>query len=285
MGRQRLIGVHVQTRLADDIPELPEGSLVLLKDAVDAGTLHMSDFWRKRNFFQEHELDEWRNAFEQHADGNAALTHLQMACFLMQLCSDTLHRHFRRRQIDRYFIVLAIVQRELTLACLALSSGNLKHIAGWWKVIGLKRTAWMTSVKGANSVARVAHILMQEGIEVYLPTAAIDTDWKIDLIAYCPRAKHGMCIQIKTIRRKRLIWYHLANAPTKEPHGHHFSNEQRFKEGVARFRAQNRGIWTSVKLAISSISYETGSIIPCNSMLDAMREMILDVFTDPCPTL
>lgn len=63
--------------------------------------------------------------------------------------------------------------------------------------LGVKAERWRCFAVGALAVALVAKSIINLGGEAHLPNPVVDTQNKIDLIAYLPEQQLGLCLQIK----------------------------------------------------------------------------------------
>lgn len=117
---------------------------------------------------------------------------------------------------------------------------------------------WRAAYSGALAEARVAHLLLRVGMDVWLAPVGLDMQSKIDLIAQLPHTAEGLCVQIKSS--------HLDGKTTCKvfPRGlrhverqHGVSNERRayltrFVIGVDDFSRGRTGVWQACYVEIGS---------------------------------
>lgn len=282
MKKRRQFGAYAQLVIAKDPMRLPQNLLVLLKNAISSGILHAPRYWRKRTQLEEDDFFENTLHFKQVADGNEPLFHILMACFLKTVRKEMKIKGVKRIFTRNFYIVGGMIQREMTQMCLKMHEDDLESSTEWMKYVeGIEEDheEWVMDYRGALSAARAARLFVQKGIKVYLPTAFIDIQWRIDLIACVPKKPFGLCVQVKSHQTTPSMNYHLFhNHETNPREEESHKNDYLFVDGVAYFRDQTMSEWIPIEIEIGDSAYASDTIIPTPVMIKALDHMLKSVY-------
>ncbi|OGL70202.1 hypothetical protein A3C09_02660 [Candidatus Uhrbacteria bacterium RIFCSPHIGHO2_02_FULL_47_44] len=284
MGKRRLNGEHIQVRLPETLFSLPEGYTDKLRAASYKGGERTASILEKKEAISEGEFALEQETYRQIAGENLAFFHLLMSCYLSRMVYDFERIAFdHRASLRNKYLIAAMSQKELTIACLYLKPKIIPHIPSWDKHIHMGYNGWWAShFYGAVTVARVARRLLQEGAEVRLPTAAEDIDDKIDLIASFKGRSEGLCMQIKSDDQVEWIQHRVCSGlnPNREP-----ESLRRFLLGTRKFQDQYRGIWIPIELTLGSKPFQDGTTVWRGPIVDIFHTILTKALEEHDPSL
>ncbi|MCX6714191.1 MAG: hypothetical protein NTX72_00035 [Candidatus Uhrbacteria bacterium] len=284
MSKRRLNGEHLRVSLPETLFSLPEDYTTTLRAASYAGSAHVPIILSKKVPISENEFAQEQKTYKQIAGENLAYFHLLMSCFLSRMVYEFETITFESRTALRNkYLVAAMSQKELTLACLFLRPRIVPTIPSWDKHIHMGYNGWWAShFYGAVTVARVARRLLQEGAEVRLPTAAEDIDDKIDLIASFKGRSEGLCMQIKSDDQIDWIRHRICGPADLETAD---ESLKRFILGTREFQKNYHGIWIPLEITLGSRPFQDGTTIWRGAITDLFHHILTVVLDEHDPTL
>lgn len=284
MSKRRLNGEHIRVLLPTTLFSLPEGYTSLLRAASYAGSERLPSILDSKEAITEKEFASEHKIYKEIAGENLALFHLLLSCFLSRMVYEFETMTFESRaSLRNKYLVAAMSQKELTLACLLLKPKIIPHIPSWDKHIHMGYNGWWAShFYGAVTVARVARRLLQEGAEVRLPTAAEDIDDKIDLIASFKGRSEGLCMQIKSDDQTDWIQHRVCGTIDLETADEHL---KRFILGTREFQEKYRGIWIPLEITLGSKPFQDGTTVWRGAITDLFHHILTVVLDEHDPTL
>ena len=277
MAKRNIKSTHIRIEVPETLSEL--------NDEADHLLPHISLMAQKRKHSIERfmwqirnsEFDYEREIFRVASGPHDALYHLLTSSFLFALFLQLGHHKKRgNRNLDKNaFLIAAISQAEMTLACNLLDKPSFERIQQWNTGLGIKRKDWSSHLQGAYSVTRLARGLISEGARVYLPTPKEDVFGKIDLIATFKGRSEGLCIQAKSDPRTDYIGYStlemsdVVNAEYKQ-----------LIIGTDKFQQIFRGIWIPVFLRIGHTLTEHTYLEPNEVVKNRIHKMLCTILDE-----
>ncbi len=260
--------------------ELPKESLVL-NDEADHILPHLVKMAKERARsithrvwqIRETEFDSEREIFRVASGPHDGLYHMLTSAFLYILFLELdRHRHVGKSLRQNTYLIAAISQREMTLACNLLDQPSFERISGWSEGLQISMEEWRSHLQGARNVTRLARCFIREGATIYLPTAAEDLFGKIDLIVTFKGRSEGLCIQVKSDHRPDYVGYsaYFTNPVVKE-------EKRRLAIGTKHFQETYRGIWIPIYLCIGFMTEQ--------EYLEPNEAMKLQIHNLLCATL
>ena len=275
MSKRRINRLHIRVERPKFEDDLPNGFDQHLRLVEKIGRARAQSIFDRRVPIKENEFALERAEFKQIAQENQGFLHLLTAVFLMKLFNE-LERIIHTGEItditqskNRYMIS-AISQRELAMACLTLCEELYRSLS-------IGQVLWSMQLSGAMAVMRVINIFLSEHATVRFPTPTEYVEWKIDLIVYFRGSAEGLCIQVKSDQTVLYIRHRTFENLDEETASH---DDRRFVAGVRKFQSQFHGIWIPVEISIGSVPHQMGTVRPLGFLKHEVRQFLDQVLAE-----
>ena len=282
MSKRRINRLHIRVEHPKSEDQLPDGYNYYLQEIEKMGRRRAQSIFDCRVSIKESEFAYERSEFTQIAEGNAGFLHLLMAIFLIRLFNE-LERIISTEEVTDFnrsknrYMVSAISQRELAMACLTLNEEDVRRLPELHHFLSTNQTFWTLQLSGAMAVMRVINIFLSEHAIVRFPTPSEYVELKIDLIVYFRGSAEGLCIQVKGDQTVPHIRHRTFENIDEETARH---DDVRFVHGVRKFQSQFHGIWIPVEISLGSVPFQTEAVRPLGVLKQEVRYFLDQVLTE-----
>ena len=206
---------------------------------------------------------------------------LQSACFY-GIIADKYRENLKKLSLyerKHFYEIAAYTQRCFLKLGILLCKQDLQRVIHLGENLGLFEPHWIATVYGGFYVANVAHLFVNMGAKVYIPSVSEDMLYRTDLLVHCLNERYGLAVQVKG-RKSYVENGYLIERDVVGTHKKEISQHD-----LDAIRLNNPGVdWIPLHITVQAHDFLTRGLVPTKTARKDFRISVYSLVPEFKPT-